>query len=285
MWCHLKEELHEGWNEIRTAERAALVASFAVHLLVILLLGLLLLPQQPKPSELLISLTEAAGEEVDTGFEEIEMPVLSREQLAPSMPSVELAAAAAAAPSALPEPTIAGPLPSATADDVSPSQGAASRDGNGEIGDTPREADRAGMMGRLKRAGAKSGDVQISLFWNNVNDLDLHVQSPSGEVISYRKRRSRDGGELDVDMNVFGETRSPIENVYWPPGGAPAGEYVVAVDHYRNNGDRDPTMFQVRVLIDGKEHWIRRKAISRNQPTRIIYRFRYPASSTKTSGL
>lgn len=41
---------------------------------------------------------------------------------------------------------------------------------------------------RLTRVGAKSGDVQVSLIWHNVNDLDLHVVTPSGEHIFFSVR-------------------------------------------------------------------------------------------------
>lgn len=104
---------------------------------------------------------------------------------------------------------------------------------------------------RLEREGAKTGDVQISLIWNNYNDLDLHVFCPSGEEISYNHKRSACLGELDVDMNVQRRhSMEPVENVYWPAGKAPSGEFRVVVDHFRNHGGTDPTSFQVRVKVD-----------------------------------
>ena len=106
---------------------------------------------------------------------------------------------------------------------------------------------------RLAAAGARSGDVRVSLMWNNNNDLDLHVVDPRGEEINYQHRRSRSGGILDIDRNASSPlTDRPVENVYWPKKGAPIGTYRVLVNHYRNNGGIDPTEFTIRVLVKGK---------------------------------
>ncbi|MBA7542055.1 hypothetical protein ES705_34371 [subsurface metagenome] len=88
------------------------------------------------------------------------------------------------------------------------------------------------MSSRLAGSGAKTGDVRISLMWNNRNDLDLHVVAPSREEIYHGRRNSRCGGELDVDMNASGETMKPVENIYWPKGRAPKGLYRVFVRNY-----------------------------------------------------
>ena len=42
------------------------------------------------------------------------------------------------------------------------------------------------LRARLEREGAQSSDVQISLMWNNYNDLDLHVVCPSGRCSGSR---------------------------------------------------------------------------------------------------
>ena len=110
------------------------------------------------------------------------------------------------------------------------------------------------LQARLEREGAQSSDVQISLMWNNYNDLDLHVVCPSGERIHGGNKKSACGGELDVDANVRAETRKPVENVFWEEGKAPTGKYQVYVHHYKKHNKRkskDPTKFQVIVNQGG----------------------------------
>ncbi|DAC18883.1 MAG TPA: hypothetical protein HA276_00970, partial [Candidatus Poseidoniaceae archaeon] len=104
------------------------------------------------------------------------------------------------------------------------------------------------LRARLEREGASSSDVQISLMWNNFNDLDLHVVCPSGERIHGGAKESKCGGVLDVDANVKPDTRRPIENVVWPEGIAPGGVYQVYVHHYKKHAkrrSRDPTRFSI----------------------------------------
>ncbi|MCH1539971.1 MAG: YfaP family protein, partial [Candidatus Poseidonia sp.] len=106
------------------------------------------------------------------------------------------------------------------------------------------------LRARLEREGAQSSDVQVSLMWNNYNDLDIHVVCPSGERVHGGNKTSACGGELDVDANVRAETRKPVENVFWETGKAPAGKYQVYVHYYKKHKKRrskDPTKFQVIV--------------------------------------
>ena len=115
-------------------------------------------------------------------------------------------------------------------------------------------SDGTEMSARLAGAGAKTGDVRVSLMWNNYNDLDIHVIAPSREEIYYSHRQSRCGGELDVDMNAGGpESNTPVENIYWPKGGAPGGEYRVIVQNYAYHRAKGRTTdFTVEVFNRGE---------------------------------
>jgi len=88
---------------------------------------------------------------------------------------------------------------------------------------------------RLKKAEANSGGVQISLMWDNKNDFNILVISPSGEIVHPRNRESRDGGTLDIEMNQKGRTRVPVENIYWPEDSTPTGTYYVYVHFYKEH--------------------------------------------------
>lgn len=129
------------------------------------------------------------------------------------------------------------------------------------------------MTQRLQREGAKSGDVQLSLMWNNPNDLDLHCIDPSGEQIYFEHKKSASGGDLDVDMNARPPYSAvPVENIYWPPGRAPAGHYTVFVNHYGNHGGDDPTEYHVGIKAAGEVKEITGK-ISRGEPLRLVHEF------------
>lgn len=67
---------------------------------------------------------------------------------------------------------------------------------------------------RVKAAGGKiDADFRISLSWHNTDDLDLHIQEPSGGAyVCYSSKRGK-YGHLDVDMNAFGNlSTEPVEN-------------------------------------------------------------------------
>ena len=135
------------------------------------------------------------------------------------------------------------------------------------------------LQARLEREGAQSSDVQISLMWNNYNDLDLHVVCPSGERIHGGNKTSACGGELDVDANVRAETRKPVENVFWEEGKAPAGTYQVYVHHYKKHQKRkskDPTKFQV-IVTPGGDPLEYNGELSAGDPIMLVAEFTLPS--------
>jgi hypothetical protein len=113
----------------------------------------------------------------------------------------------------------------------------------------------AEIRNRVLAAGGQHDnvDVRVSLVWDNRNDLDLHVTTPSGEVIFFSHKRSACGGVLDVDRNIRGETNTPVENVRWTEGTGPSGTYKVMVRNYRfHEADNAPTPFRVEIEAGGE---------------------------------
>ncbi|MEM1250833.1 MAG: hypothetical protein AAGI69_00275 [Cyanobacteria bacterium P01_H01_bin.21] len=104
------------------------------------------------------------------------------------------------------------------------------QDENGEIYDlgelcsTPTESTAAEPV-------LQTGDVQVTLRWNTNDDLDLIVVDPDGNIVDFGSPTSPSGGQLDVDANGFCQTQSfaPVENIFWPTGSAPDGEYLAYV--------------------------------------------------------
>jgi len=104
--------------------------------------------------------------------------------------------------------------------------------------------------------GLQTGDVQVTLRWNSTADLDLHVVDPNGCEVFWDRPTCPSGGKLDVDANAgcLGVTTSPVENIFWPKGQAPRGEYKVFVHYFeRCSGASSTESFTVRVLVDGTE--------------------------------
>lgn len=98
-----------------------------------------------------------------------------------------------------------------------------------------------------------TGDIQVTLTWESTNDLDLWVTDPAGETIFFRHAASQSGGQLDVDANAdcIILTPHPVENIFWPSGAAPEGEYVVAVQYYKQCESDAVTAYKISLLVNG----------------------------------
>ncbi len=85
--------------------------------------------------------------------------------------------------------------------------------------------------------GVGSGDIQVSLSWDTLTDVDLHVFTPASEHIYYGNRSDSTGGQLDLDSNPscsFDNVNN--ENIFWGEGRAPVGEYRVVADLWSDCG-------------------------------------------------
>jgi hypothetical protein len=117
------------------------------------------------------------------------------------------------------------------------------------IAETPTDDD---MDERLEREGGKSGAVQVTLSWDDYNDLDLHLFCPNGERIYFNNKISDCGGVLDVDMNVKPVSNNPVENIVWENIPNP-GKYKVGVHfykHFRKKKSKKTCKFRLRVVVD-----------------------------------
>jgi hypothetical protein len=241
----------EDWSEF-----SGMAISTVVHSILFLTLAMLVtLPEDKAPAVQVVS----SFEEPDASFEEpamlpVELPLESLEELDEPIPEVTETDIADVDTSGSFDPSevagFSGPLPDSIAgadtmlaDFGSVLAGGGAGGGNGFGGDIGR---------RLTRAGAKTGAIQISLSWNNFNDLDLHVVPPSEERISFSHRRSKCGGMLDVDMNANGrQSEEPVENVFWSRKTAPAGTFLVYVHFFAQHDEYAETPFELHVLVDG----------------------------------
>jgi len=98
-----------------------------------------------------------------------------------------------------------------------------------------------------------TGEVQVLLSWKNYNDLDLIVTDPYNESVWYKNRRVSSGGQLEIDMNVeYPDSKTPIENIYWPSGGAPNGTYNVYLLYYKKHLNTAETPYKITVKYGNK---------------------------------
>ena len=105
---------------------------------------------------------------------------------------------------------------------------------------------------RLREKGAQYGEITISLMWNTIDDLDLHVLTPFNEKIYYAHRTSMCGGKLDVDMNAsYPYSSTACENIVWPFGTASDGKYEVYVQNYTSRSGQSRVPFTVHISLYG----------------------------------
>ena len=106
---------------------------------------------------------------------------------------------------------------------------------------------------------AGTGKLQVSLSWDQLNDVDLHVIEPNGEHIYYGHRSSVNGGQLDIDSNAGCNINSPIvnaENIYYEDDSdviIEYGEYEVLVDLWSACLIEEETLYTIIVYYGGEQ--------------------------------
>ena len=97
-----------------------------------------------------------------------------------------------------------------------------------------------------------SGDVQVSVAWDAPTDVDLHVVDPNNEEIYFGNLTSQSGGTLDLDSNpACSIDNKNNENIVWPAGQAPTGQYTVSLVYYADCGEPQSN-YVVTVLVKGQ---------------------------------
>jgi hypothetical protein len=262
--------------------RTGIVQSIIVHTVLLLALALTLIGPDTRtvPVRLAIDFSRTAQGEVDLQSDELLMPTdkaassnveqaeiisdrLLAETDAVNVGDVQLVSLVADAPPVEPDVSdLVGEVPHAArpARPANMPKRIAATVGRG--GQSEREGGVGGGFGgemgrRLAAAGAKTGDVQISIAWDSVDDIDVHVMveplaGGSYSMISWMNRRGLCGGFLDVDANANHGmlTRTPVENIFWAKGLAPYGRYTVAIHHFRSWSGQARMPVDVAVLVD-----------------------------------
>lgn len=122
-----------------------------------------------------------------------------------------------------------------------------------------------------------TGDVQVTLRWTGAADLDLYVNAPDGQQIWYKSPSSPGGGKMDLDANAGCQERlvSPVENIFWPEGMAPRGEYHAGVLFSEDCDGSGVAAFELTVTVDDTTLDVINGHITAAEGTRNLRTFRY----------
>jgi hypothetical protein len=139
---------------------------------------------------------------------------------------------------------------------------------------------------RLAKHGARSGDIQVSISWDDYNDIDLWVEfqpfnSPKDiHTIGWTNRQGINGGYLDIDMNVQPFTNEAVENIVWPPNRSPYGTYTVYAHYYHQWDRNDSSTVYLRVQHDDNVVY-RKSMVTFGRGPQKIYTFTRKPSKSK----
>jgi hypothetical protein len=95
-----------------------------------------------------------------------------------------------------------------------------------------------------------SGSLQISLSWNNADDLDLYVKTPSGGTISWGNPTAGNGN-LDLDANAACGNNVRNENIFFEEPLA-NGDYTVWIQVWGKCGTTQGAAYNVSAHFKGQ---------------------------------
>jgi len=108
---------------------------------------------------------------------------------------------------------------------------------------------------RVKKAGGNiDASIRCSLAWENIDDLDIHIKEPDGNVIFWNAKRSLStGGVLDIDQNAsYPYNESAVENIVYPDSDKLLdGTYTIYVHNFHKRTAANPG-FAVEVAFDNQ---------------------------------
>ncbi|MGH7703187.1 MAG: YfaP family protein [Gemmatimonadales bacterium] len=110
----------------------------------------------------------------------------------------------------------------------------------------------ANQLMRIIRVG--TGDIQVSVSWDSLTDVDLHVVDPNNAEVFYGNPTVASGGTLDLDANAACNIDAPLknnENIVWPATKAIPGSYTVRLDYW-SACTRVQTNYLVTVAVKGQ---------------------------------
>lgn len=118
-----------------------------------------------------------------------------------------------------------------------------------EIIDIDEDAYNEEIDDRREEAGGQTGELTVTLKWDNLDDLDLSVIEPGGFLIDHSPANnvSPNGGKFDVDQNYRNSTPKPIENVFW--SNAPSGTYRIRIILFQRKSSPPNTPIPVTIQI------------------------------------
>jgi len=122
--------------------------------------------------------------------------------------------------------------------------------------------------------GGHVGPITVTLKWETIDDLDLSLVEPSGNVIYFSRKDSPYGGHLDIDMNAGGlQSNDPIENIYYESS-PPSGRYRVNVNFFSRKSNLSEVPFKVYVKFH-EEVRVFDAMVTRRGQTINIFEFIY----------